>query len=817
VWILYLKEGYQTSMHCHPNKKTSLVVLSGEAMCSTLEDTVVRRAGQGLVLGKGVFHRTRSISEGGVFVAEIEAPVNKRDLVRARDDYGREQMGYEGMANASFNVHNYNYISFIDSEIYYNTKKRFGDCSIELQTFTHPPALIADNEQVGWDTITLLKGQLLNGTGAVIYDVGDTLCREDLTCHEGVRFVGSVEVIITRAADSKSRLSDFVISYLKNEDVREFFYVSDTTNAHLIDALGRDTDVSSLPLRTEHAVTLSAEACAKFTHTPCVAIVSSGASAINAMAGVANAWVDSTPLVVLSAQSRPSELGVPDSKSMRQLFNKEIDIASIVKPITKYVKTIQDPLTIKRELHRAVACSHKGRPGPVWIDIPIDILGTNIDENELWAPEPVQEILDGDCHYLSRKVAEILVLLENSRRPVLLVGHGIRAAQAQAELADLVECLSIPVLTSRRGIDLINQDCPYYFGRPGTYGQRAANFVIQNADLILCIGTRLSVPMVGRNYQAFARVAKKIAVDIDRRELNKATVPLDISIEADAKAFIEAMLACRKDFPVNQKQDWLQQCRLWVSKYPPNMENRPEQTGGCDPYAFIDSLSITLNESEIIVVDGGPVLDYVMQSFKIRPGQRIISSPGLEHQGFSLPGAIGVSVFSRMQRIICLCDKKGLQRNISELETLAAYKVPVKVFVFNCGKSTCLRQIQKHYFGKRYIGHANGDDSRSLNIKKLGEVYGIATCVINGSEHIRGKIDDVICREGPVLCDVQLPDDLVTVPRLAFTVQQDGKWISTPLEDMYPFLDREELEHNMLIDVVHRNAENKKTIIHEVE
>lgn len=798
VWILYIKKGFQTSMHSHPSKKTSITVLSGDAVCLTLESAVTRLPGEVMSIGKGVFHRTASVSDGGTVVMEIETPVNKRDLVRFKDNYGRERMGYETIEHMSFNLHNYNYISLIDPRVYYNVKKRFGKCSIQLVRLRTSDELQRMVKSSQWDSLSLLKGRVLNHQDEYISDVGDTFGLEDVESCANIRLDGELEAIIIKKMDTMVRLSDFVVSYLKKRDLKGVFFVPGTSNAHLIDAVGRDTEICSLSLQTEHAATLAAESYAKLTGKPGVVLISSGSSGASALTGVANAWIDSTPLVIISGQSRPSELGLPGEQPLRQLANKELDIVNSIRPITKYAAVIRDPITIREELDRVVSLAMEGRSGPTWLDIPIDIQGMNIDEAELSSFTLAG--LPNKTSKLHEQILETLKLLMDSRRPVILAGYGIRAADAQMEFIDLAKALSIPALTSRRGIDLLGEDFPLYFGRPGTYGQRAANFIIQNADLLISIGARLSLPLIGRNYRAFARAAKKVVIDIDLQELSKITVPVTLPINVDAGEFIREMLECLAESTSFQFSEWLEQCQLWRSRFPSNRESKYSKEHGVNPYYFIEILADVLSEKDILVVDGGPSLDYVMQTFKVKLGERIISSPGLEHQGFALPGSIGACLGSHGQRTICLCEKKGLQLNIPELQTIVNNKLPIKIFIFNSKENTSIQQVQAAYFGGRYVGSDSDGIIGSLNITKLGEAYKIPTDVITTCADVQGKIESVLFTKGPVLCEVSLPEGQEIIPRLVFTVKPDGRWISKPIEDMYPFLDRKEFKENMIID-----------------
>ncbi|MEI7527734.1 MAG: thiamine pyrophosphate-dependent enzyme [Elusimicrobiota bacterium] len=802
VWVLHIKKGHATSIHCHPGKKAAHIILSGEAVCSTLEGQTKRSAGEGIVFGRGVFHRTRAVSPGGAFMMEIETPVNKRDLVRFKDEYGREKLGYEGSEHLSFNLNNYNYISLIDQSAYYNVKRKFGNCSFELVRLSGTNELRALLSSSKWDIIGVLKGRIFDRRRKVMSGAGDTFDREHVSRSGALTASGKLEVMVIKKLDTMTRLSDFIVSHLKRRGIKDFFFVPETSSAHLIDAIGRDTEIRGVSLRTDRAVTLAAEAYSKLTNRPCAAILSSGASGTSALTGVADAWVDSVPFLVISGQSRFSELGRVGGSAIRQLANKELDIVGLVKPVTKYSAAVQDPAAIKRELDHAISFSTSGRCGPVWLDIPIDVLGANIDESKLAAFSAKEGPAAKKDRMLAAKTAAVLKLLKSSRRPVMLAGHGVRAAGAQAGFIKLAKALSIPVLTSRRAIDLIPEDFPLYFGRPGTYGQRAANFIVQNADFVLCVGSRLSLPLIGRNYRAFARAAKKAVVDIDPQELEKATVTADIAINAGADEFIGQMLSQLPGAADFRRDSWIKRCRLWRSRFLPGREAGRAKSRGVDPYYFVDVLSRLLARNDIIVADGGPSLDYVMQCFRLKAGQRVVSSPGLEYQGFALPAAIGACLADNRNKIICLCGKKGLELNVSEIQVIIKNKLPIKVFVFNNKGYSSVKQVQAAYFGGRYVGDDGESAADSLNVRKLGDACGFRTEVISRRRDVGKKIKAVLASGAPVLCEITLPVNSEIIPRLAFTVKPDGRWVSKPLEDMYPLLSRKRLRENMIVGVL---------------
>ena len=803
VWILYLKPGAQTSMHCHPHKVTSLVVLEGKAICSTLHEKVQREAGEGLMIEKGVFHQTTVISDNGAFVMEIESPVNKRDLVRLKDQYGRAKEGYETIDKNSF-IPNYNYLTLTEPEIYYNVSKRFGPCTITIKKFNNSGDL---NEFFGLsdkDVLCILSGTLSDSTGKIIGGPAATMQISDLKTKKPLKLNGELVSLIIKRKDNIVKVSDYIMTLLKEQGAKEVFFVPGDANVHLLDSLGRNGELNFTCCQTERVAAMAAEAYSKLTSNFGVIIISSGASGTNTITGVANAWVDSVPLIVLSGQAT---LDPQNSEETRQLGNKSLGIVDIVKPITKYSVKITNPEEIRFHLEKAAFLAKTSRPGPVWIDIPIDIQGMMVDTEKLnfFSHEKIAETPDV---LLENQILEVIGLLKKAKRPVILAGRGIRVSKNEKELLKLIELLKIPLLTSRGGADLISESHPLFFGRPGAYGQRRANFIIQNSDLLISIGARLSIPQIGRNYKAFARAAKKIIVDIDRAELEKETIKADISINSSAGKFILALISSLKSSDYKPKfSEWLAKCEKWRNNFNPISVEKYSHRKFINPYLFVSAISDSLGKNETIVADGGAALNYAMQTFKFKENQRMIVSSGIELPGFAVAGSIGASVGNNRGEIICLCEDRGFQLNIPELQTIIDNKLPIKIFILKGKGHSDIRKIQKEYFGGRFVG-TDEILFGSPDLAKIGKVYKFSTFAIKKPSDLKTQIKKILKYKGPVICEIQTDKEQEMIPRIVFTVKPDGKWEAKPLEDMYPFLDRKLLKENMLIPLLEGEVKN---------
>ena len=807
IWVLFIKDGAQTSMHCHLNKKTSLIVLEGSVTSSTLKKDFDLDFGEGLLLDRGVFHQTTATCKSGSFVMEIETPVNKRDLVRLKDKYGREGKGYETSDQYSINTQNYNHISFSASQIQHNFKKRFGSCSLTFKKVTSENDLKEILKLESDDVISVLSGQLLDEAGLPVVQMGDTFAVSVLQDGRNFSVDGNAEFLIIKRIDRIIKISDYIASFLSAQGLETVFVVAGEANVHLLDSIGRKEGLRHIPLKKESSASLACEAFGKLRASPSTLVISSGSSTVGVLPGVANAWIDSVPLLILSGQARTDQ---DFDGCVRQLGNKSLDIIELVKSITKYAVKVTEPSKIRFHLEKAIHLANEGRPGPVWVDIPIDVQGATIDEEELvyFLPKKSESACVENADDLVGSIENVVNLLSKSKRPVILAGSGIHNARAEDSLLKLLDSIHVPVLTSRRGADLVPYNYKNFFGNPGTYGQRSANFVVQNCDLLISIGSRLSIPLIGRNTSAFARGAMKVVVDIDPLETKKTTVKADVPIAVDAGVFIqEFMKRLPSDLP--KYTNWLERCREWRIKFPPDSYTgpslpfkEPENDGLIHPLPFVRALSNEMYESDVLVTDGGPPLIYTLHAFRFKPGQRLVNSTGLELPGFALSGSIGASFACERKRVVCLCEDRGFQVSIHELQTIIDYNLPIKIIILKSHGHSIIRNIQKDYFGGRFVGTDNEIRLGTASLMKVAAAYGLRTMKLSDPELTQATLKKVLNEKGPTVCEIEIENDQDKLPRPGFTIQDGKKWVAKSLEDMYPLLDYDVLKNNMIIDLV---------------
>lgn len=593
----------------------------------------------------------------------------------------------------------------------------------------------------------------------------------------------------------KTKLSDYVIQVIADRGVKHVFMVPGGGAMHLNDSLGKNQQVDFVCNHHEQASAIAAEAYARVTGRFGAALVTTGPGGTNAITGVAGAWLDSTPCIFISGQVKRADLST--GRGLRQLGVQEIDIVSLVTPITKYAVTVMEPASIRYHLEKSLYLAQSGRPGPVWIDIPLDVQAAMIESELLEGfiqPEENTQKIDFQNH-----VNQALGLLQQSQRPVILVGNGVRLAGAEKQFLQLAQALNVPVLTTRLGVDLIPADHPLCFGMPGTIAPRSANFVLQNSDWLLILGARLDMALIAYSPANLARAAKKIMVNIDPAEIEKVKEIIDVPVVADVRAFIEATLQSAKVFPVGDRSAWLEQCKNWKQRYPFVLPSHYEDVGAVSMYAFSETMAQELPaESIILPGNAGNASELFLTAFSVKDGQRVFHNKGTGAMGFCQPAAIGACIASGGKLTVCVDGDGGFQFNIQELDVVKRLGLPIKFFVMNNNGYASIRASQNNYF-KRLTGADASSGMTLPDTTKIADAFGLPTRRIENHKTMRTQIREILNTPGPMVCDVVIIPDEPRAPRVSSMQRPDGSMVSKPLEDMWPFLDREEFYANMII------------------
>ena len=592
------------------------------------------------------------------------------------------------------------------------------------------------------------------------------------------------------------KLSDFVMKFLAAQKVEHVFMLAGGGAMHLNDSLGRCEELGYVCNLHEQAAAIAAEAYARITNRLSAALVTTGPGGTNAVTGVAAAWLDSTPVVFISGQVKRSDL--KKDSGVRILGVQEIDIVTVVQSITKYAVTVEDPQSIRYHLEKAAHLALTGRRGPVWIDIPLDVQAAQIDPDSLsgFMPETSPALQVGQT--VIQSVSQLIDLLNHAERPVLLAGNGIRSAGGESLLLDVVDKLRIPVLTTWLGFDLIPDDHPLNFGRPGSLAPRGANFTLQNCDLLLVIGSRLDMAMTAYSHERFARGAVKIMVDIDPAEIRKMQTTIHLPIVSDANVFLSELSRQSTSVQHERWRPWTERCRNWKLRYPivlPEHRQLPDQLS---MYHFSEVLSDELAEGDVIVPgSSGFAIEIFLLVLKVKRSQRCFHNRGTGSMGFALPAAIGAAVASG-RRTICVDGDGGFQMNIQELATAERLRLPIKFFVANNNGYASIRTSQRGYF-KRLVGADSSSGMTLPDLEKVATAYGIPFLRISERSELQQKIRLALESDGPLLCEVMVAPDEERIPRAASYIRPDGSMGSKPLEDLFPFLPRDEFRREMII------------------
>lgn len=592
----------------------------------------------------------------------------------------------------------------------------------------------------------------------------------------------------------KMRVADYITDKIYEAGGEHVFLITGGMIMHLTDALLQHKEQQFTCCHHEQAAAMAAEAYGRFTGKLGAVYVTAGPGALNAITGVVGAYVDSSPCIIVSGQSKASQATV---KGPRQFALQGFNNLELFEKITKYAVMLEDISKVKYEIEKSIYIAKSHRVGPVYVECPIDIQGAYFDPDEYEGFIPTLEQTQIETStILAEQIKIVAQLIKNSKRPLMIAGAGIRLSEAVEVFHKLVDKTEIPVLTSRLGMDILANDHPLFVGRPGLYGDRPANFAIQNCDLFISIGCRLGIGIVGYDFQDFACHAQKVVVDIDAEELCKPSVKPDIPIQADAGTFMKMLMGALEDYSPTNK-NWVEQTQQWKKKYPVDLPEYLNEKEGINSYHFTRVFSEKMSKDAVFVLDTGSCFHVYAQAFNVKYGQRHIITGGLSTMGY-MPGVIGVAVANAGRDVYCITGDGSVQMNLQELQTIAHNRLPAKIVVFNNKGYLLIRSTQHNFQEGRLMGESSETGVSFPDLEKMSKAYGIHFIRIMHLDDLDEKLDELVNYQGPVICEVMTPANQLLIPRVASKKMDDGKMVSMPYDDMFPFLSREEYLQNCI-------------------
>lgn len=590
------------------------------------------------------------------------------------------------------------------------------------------------------------------------------------------------------------KLSDYIMNFIADLGVTKVFCVTGGGAMHLNNSLGQNKRLEGVFMIHEQGASIAAESYARISEGYGCCLVTSGPGATNALTGLVGAYIDSIPVIFISGQAKRADL--VGNQKIRQFGIQEVDIISMVQSYTKYAIQIDEPDNIRYELEKAVAIAINGRPGPVWLDIPLDIQASNVEVEKLRSFDetslPSYDVKKDD-------ITAVIEAWNRAKRPVVILGHGIRLGHAVEEARELYEKLGAPVLTSWNGVDLIEDDHQLYYGRPGAVGQRAANFIQQSADLVLTIGTRLNLLSTGYNYDSFLGNAYHIMVDIDENEMNKKSVHPQLKVVCDAKSFIVSFLDRIGEIRSADRQRWIDKCNLLMRDYPNRIPEQDPQAGYVSTYDVVDEISNNMTPEDIYqFTSSGTSVDIAMKVLRLKKGQRAFLTKGLASMGYDVPACIGSCIASGKKRTICITGDGSIAMNMQELEVIKRLELPIKIFVTDNKGYSMIFASQKNNFEGHLTGCTKENGLTLPDMGRIAQAFGIHAMHIENREELTDVVKEVFDFDGPVVCTVNADIAQQILPKQTNYMREDGQMASRPLEDMTPLIDREELKRVLM-------------------
>ena len=607
----------------------------------------------------------------------------------------------------------------------------------------------------------------------------------------------------------KQKVSDYIADYIAEWGIRDVFTVTGGGAMHMNDAFGHHPKLHCTYQHHEQACAMAAEAYARMDNRIAAVCVTTGPGATNAITGVLGGWMDSIPMLVFSGQARYATTVAASGLKLRSMGVQECNIVPVVTSITKYAQMIIHPEDIRYHLEKALYMAVNGRPGPVWLDIPLDVQGAVIDTEKLRGYDPQENPKEKPAEISQDIIQQILDKIEKSRRPVLFPGNGVRLAGAMDDFQKLVNILGVPVITGMSSVDAMESEHPYFAGRSGGTGTRPGNFALQNSDVLLSIGNRQGFAQTGFQYQDWARGSYTILNDIDENELKKPSLHVSLPVCGDAGDLIRKLICAAKlrgadeKNPLFKGRDWIRQCQVWKQKYPVVTAKHYEtvEEGCTNIYAFYEELSKAMQEGQTLMVSVGTSRVAGSQAFRVKKGQRFITNPNTASMGFCLPAATGICVAQPGKPVVCVTGEGSLQMNLQELQTIWQNRLPVKLFVINNQGYHSIRQTQQSYFEPPLVGvGAESGDLSFPDLSKIIPAYGFSYRAVHAAEELPETLHQVLEETGASVCEVFVTKYQKTEPKTSAKKLPDGSMVSAPLEDMYPFLSKEELEENMFTE-----------------
>ncbi len=597
------------------------------------------------------------------------------------------------------------------------------------------------------------------------------------------------------------KCAELVADFLERHKMRHVFGIIGAGNAHIFDAIVCKGYTEIVCVHHEQAACMAIQTYYRMTGNLSAAILTTGGGSTNGLTGVVSAWMDSLPAIIISGNEN-SRFTRADNP-LRIWGVQGYDSTEVVRKVTKYAARVMDPIKVVCELEKAYFIAQHARPGPCWIDIPMDIQSASVDPANLakFDPdaEPEFKPVPPDHIHIEDTAGRVLDMLREARRPVLWLGHGIRLGGAALLVEPLLTALSVPALVSWAGIDMVDSEHPLVYGRAGVYGQRCANFVLQNADLVLAIGTRLAIPQIGYALDELARAAKLIVVDVDEAEARKHGARVTLPVVADAGVFIRALLNTLGSSRITAPKGWVEQCNSYRRRYPWVGPEHADQPPFINSYRFMEMLVRYFKPDQVVVTDVGPGLMSGHQVIKVKLGQRLMTSTGLGEMGYGLPGAIGASFARNHGEVMCLVGDGGMMLNLQELQTVVHHRLPIKLIIFNNDGYLMIKHTQNSLFSGRHAAVDRASGVSCPDFSAIAKAFGLPAYQIRNEQDLARIIPQVQAETGPVICEVFMHPEQLYVPKLSLAPRADGSIVSPPLEDLSPLLPREELRENMIV------------------